>query len=58
MLANAIADARTNFFMQCSWEIPKWGSKNHSFASVGATVPVAFESWGDGYKDTMAKRVP
>jgi hypothetical protein len=24
MLAKAIADAKTNFFMQCSWELPKW----------------------------------
>src|SRR5689334_1134202 len=23
-LATAIADAKTNFFMQCSWELPKW----------------------------------
>jgi hypothetical protein len=26
MLANAIADAKTNFFIQCSWELPKWRS--------------------------------
>jgi hypothetical protein len=23
MLANAITDAKTNFFMQCSWELQK-----------------------------------
>jgi hypothetical protein len=23
MLANAITDAKTNFFIQCSWELPK-----------------------------------
>jgi hypothetical protein len=23
MLAKAITDAKTNFFMQCSWEFPK-----------------------------------
>jgi hypothetical protein len=27
MPANAIADAKTNFFMQCSWELLKWKSQ-------------------------------
>jgi hypothetical protein len=27
MPANAIADAKTNLFMQCSWELPKWKSQ-------------------------------
>jgi hypothetical protein len=31
MLANAIADAKTNFFMQCSWEMRKWRSKKSLF---------------------------
>jgi hypothetical protein len=26
MLANAITDAKTNFFIQYSWELPKWRS--------------------------------
>jgi hypothetical protein len=26
MPANAITDAKTNFFIQCSWELPKWKS--------------------------------
>jgi hypothetical protein len=26
MLANAITDAKYNFFIQCSWELPKWRS--------------------------------
>jgi hypothetical protein len=27
MPANAIADAKTNLFMQRSWELPKWKSQ-------------------------------
>jgi hypothetical protein len=27
MPANAIADAKTNLFMQCSWELSKWKSQ-------------------------------
>jgi hypothetical protein len=26
-LAKAITDAKTNFFIQCSWVLPKWKSK-------------------------------
>jgi hypothetical protein len=38
MLANAITDAKTNFFMQCSWEFPKSRSiLTHSLAE-SATV--------------------
>jgi len=25
-LASTITDAKTNFFIQCSWEFPKWRS--------------------------------
>jgi len=33
MLANAITDAKTIFFIQCSWELPKWRSIfKHSLA--------------------------
>ena len=32
-LAKAITDAKTNFFIQCSWELPKWRSIfKHSLA--------------------------
>jgi hypothetical protein len=32
-LANAITDAKTNFFIQCSWELRKWRSMfKHSLA--------------------------
>jgi hypothetical protein len=38
MPANAIADAKTNLFMQRSWELPKWKSRlAHSPEKVEAS---------------------
>jgi len=38
MLANAITNAKTNFFIQCSWELPNYRSIfKHSLAEI-ATV--------------------
>jgi hypothetical protein len=54
MLANAITDAKTNFFIQCSWELPKWRSMfNHSLTDC-TTVFWAIERRGDEYYDTTA----
>jgi hypothetical protein len=39
MLANAITDAKTNFFIQCSWELLKWRSIfKHSLAENTTVV--------------------
>jgi hypothetical protein len=54
MPANAIADAKTNLFMQCSWELPKWKSKlAHSPANVQPSY-LAAERYSNGYYDTTA----
>src|SRR5580700_4548182 len=56
MLANANTDANTNFFIQCSWEVPKWRSKfmvplvKTSTVLVGGCVP------GSRVNDTTASR--
>jgi hypothetical protein len=44
MLASAITDAKTNFFIQCSWEKLEWDSRfKHSLAEIStdSTYPVA-----------------
>jgi hypothetical protein len=54
MPANAIADAKTNFFMQCSWELPEWELQHaHSPANVQPSN-LAAERYSNGYYDTTA----
>jgi hypothetical protein len=40
MLANAITDAKTNFFIQCSWELPK---SNFKLMPVPAKSPTVLD---------------
>jgi hypothetical protein len=54
MPANAIADAKTNLFMQCSWELSKWKSQlAHSLEKVEPSN-LAAERYSNGYYDTTA----
>jgi hypothetical protein len=48
MLANAIADAKTNFFMQCSWEIQKWKSRIAHSPAKGQSSWMENECRGNG----------
>jgi hypothetical protein len=48
MLASATKDAKTNFFIQCSWEMPKWNSIfKHSLTERSTPLFGAVEYRGD-----------
>jgi hypothetical protein len=54
MLASVIIDAKRNFFIQSSWEIPKWESIfKHSLAG-GSVKHIAAESRGEEDCNTTA----
>jgi hypothetical protein len=55
MPANAIADAKTNLFMQCSWELPKWESKIAHWPANVQPSDLATESYSNGFYDTTAQ---
>jgi hypothetical protein len=54
MVANAMTDAKTNFFIQCSWEIPKWKSMLSTRSRYAQPFFWAVERRGDGINDTTA----
>jgi hypothetical protein len=54
MPANAIADAKTNLFMQRSWELPKWKSQLAHSPEKIEPPNFAAKRRSNGYYDTTA----